>query len=85
MPTITRKNGLRCETWGDGHLEWYSDVSGYRHRIDGPAVIFNDGSMMWWLNDTCYSLDAYMDALHMSSEDMVLFKLKWGGRHVLWK
>ena len=33
----------------DGNQRWF-DVNGQHHRLDGPAVIWADGSQEWWVN-----------------------------------
>jgi hypothetical protein len=35
--------------WPDGTKLWYQ--RGFRHREDGPAIIWTDGNHEYWLND----------------------------------
>jgi len=33
----------------NGHKQWW--LNGKIHRLDGPAVIWNDGLKHWYIND----------------------------------
>lgn len=39
----------------DKYTEWYSN--GKRHKVDGPAVIHEDGHTEWWLNGQHHRTD----------------------------
>ena len=41
-----RKNGLIIDSYGT--KRWY--LNDKLHRIDGPAVEYEDGSKEWWIN-----------------------------------
>ena len=43
-----RTGGKPAATLGDGGQRWFNQ--GLLHRVDGPAVIFPDGSASWYLN-----------------------------------
>jgi len=40
----------------DGTKYWY-DVDGLRHRLDGPAMEYADGSKCWYYKDKLHRLD----------------------------
>jgi hypothetical protein len=41
-----------------GTTYWYSDAKcTIRHRDDGPAIIYANGSQSWYLNDKCHRVD----------------------------
>jgi hypothetical protein len=40
----------------NGNKEW-RNPQGQRHRIDGPAVEYADGTKVWWLNDQLHRTD----------------------------
>ena len=39
-----------------GYLFWFS-ASGQRHREDGPAVEWSNGTKEWYINGVCLSED----------------------------
>lgn len=43
-------NGEIYKTEGFGYIKWVKGYSDFPHRLDGPAIIFDDGSMEWWQN-----------------------------------
>ena len=36
-----------------GTVEWYNE-NGQRHREDGPAIEWADGTVEWWLHNVKY-------------------------------
>lgn len=42
-----------CQTFEHGNKAWYLDKM--LHRLDGPAVIWNDGTKYWYINGAGYS------------------------------
>lgn len=62
----------------DGTEVWYED--GERHRADGPAIIYVDGSRpQWFLRGKNIKDSAeYQRLTGLSDADIVLFKLKYG-------
>ena len=58
----------------------YRLPDGQLHREDGPAIIYSETMVSWYLNNyKFYSVDAYLDANdHISDEDKTLLKLEWG-------
>ena len=36
-----------------GYKEWY--IRGYRHRLDGPAVVYNEGAEEYWVNNKLHN------------------------------
>lgn len=57
---LNRKNGPCIVTTG-GYVAWYLDNK--RHRIDGPAMIWSDGSEEYFLNDKQYTKEEYYEKL----------------------
>ena len=57
--------------------EWW--YSGKKHNMYGPAVIWPDNSVEWWLNDKhCYSVDSWIRELErLEPKHAALMKLKW--------
>ena len=41
----------------DNYTEWY--LNDQRHREDGPAIEYSDGSKHWWLNGKGYTESDY--------------------------
>ncbi len=50
------KDGLYIDSNGNKH--WF--LNGERHRTDGPAVEFKDGTKLWYLNDESLSENDYL-------------------------
>lgn len=47
---------------------------GMRHREDGPAAIYSDGSYCWFLNDILYGTkESYFNALSEEAKTKCLF------------
>ena len=44
---------VRVNSYGD--KQWY--LNGQRHREDGPAIEFNNGSQLWYLNGQLHRED----------------------------
>jgi len=40
----------------DGAKRWYNE-NGDLHRLDGPAIIYSDGTKYWYRNGRCYRTD----------------------------
>jgi hypothetical protein len=45
-----------CETDEYGTKFWYNN-SGRRHRTDGPAIVYTDGCMMWFVHGERHRTD----------------------------
>lgn len=54
---------------------WYN--ANY-HRIDGPAIEWENGEVGWWLDGMLYDLSDYLDANHyITNEEKTLLVLKY--------
>ena len=49
------RNGCITDTHGD--KKWYKD--GKRHRLDGPAVEYANGTKHWYVDDKEYSEEEF--------------------------
>jgi hypothetical protein len=49
------KNEPTLEIDSAGNKFWY--LYGERHRVDGPAIEWANGSESWWLNDNRHRVD----------------------------
>ena len=59
-----------CITWYNKHGEW--------HREDGPACIYRDGSVEWFINGTTYwSFAEWLIELNKSDEAKMLLRLQY--------
>ena len=47
--------------------EWYNDQC-QRHRLDGPAVEYNNGDKEWYLNDKQYTEEDFLKATRPATE-----------------
>ena len=55
------------------------------HRLDGPAMIWEDGDFDWWINGFCityqirpWANEIGIDLDNLTDDDKVLIKLAWG-------
>ena len=47
---IMRKNTMsRLTIYKDGNRRWYNE-KGQLHRLNGPAIEFNNGNKFWYIN-----------------------------------
>lgn len=60
----------------DGTKLWYNKDR-QLHRIDGPAVIWPDGYVTWWLNGNLYSFTEWADQLKLDPKKRLQMVLKW--------
>ena len=91
----TAKFGIKVDSNGAFHCDdgpafigetchsWY--IHGKKHRLDGPAVVYNDGPSSWWINGRCVDKQIKswadtqgIDLDNLSDNDKVLIKLTWG-------
>jgi len=52
-------------------------LNGRLHRLDGPAVIYVDGTEEWYLNGIVYFFKDYCKKLKLTDENIVFLKLKY--------
>ena len=70
-----RTDGPACEH-ADGTKEWA--INDQLHRDDGPAVEWADGGKEWFLNGERLSFDEWLDQVHMTDEEKIMYKLEYG-------
>ncbi len=56
-----------------GHYMWY--VNNKKHRDDGPAVIYSDGSKQWLLDGFFYSQEEWFELLTPEEKEKALFNM----------
>lgn len=69
-------DGHQTSVFVDGTRTWY--FAGQIHRIDGPARIWTDGYVEWWVYGEFMTFDAWLTCAEISDEDLVMFKLQYG-------
>jgi hypothetical protein len=52
-------------------------INDKRHREDGPAVIFADGTHYWYLNDIEYSFEEFLKQPEITDEIRTFLLLKY--------
>ena len=57
-----------------GAKQW-RDGNDHFHRIDGPAFIWPNGKVEWFVNNHVYSFDNFVDIVQWTGEDIVMYKL----------
>jgi|TARA_R110000765_G_scaffold381040_1_gene472266 hypothetical protein len=56
---------------------WYNE-EGSLHREDGPACIYDDGSVNWCLNGLTYpSFNAWCNKLNKTDEEKMMLRLRY--------
>jgi hypothetical protein len=60
----------------DGDIFWY-DEEGFNHREDGPAMIYANGKVAWYLNDIKYSFAEWCDNVNISDEVKMMLRLSY--------
>ena len=83
MKIIDLGNGAECKIYDYGKY-WY--LNGKRHRIDGPAIEWANGSKNWYLNGKYHRTDGpaielvsgrkywYINGIEYSEEDFDMAK-----------
>jgi hypothetical protein len=61
----------------DGDVYWYNEL-GETHRDDGPAIIYDDGEVEWYLNDEEYTLEDWLKLSTIPDEDKMILRLQYG-------
>jgi hypothetical protein len=61
--TWALENGAKKCPWNDG-VEWCTPSEdprghGHHHRVNEPAVVWQDGSEEWWLNGIPYTDETF--------------------------
>jgi len=70
-----RKIKPYCIEFSDGAKHW--KVNRKLHHEDAPAVIWDDGSIVWCLNDIEYSFERWCKILNKTDEEKIFLKLKY--------
>jgi hypothetical protein len=60
----------------DGTIRWYND-EGRSHREDGPASIYLDGRVYWYLNDKNYPFNRWCTEVNIPDEQKLLLRLQY--------
>jgi hypothetical protein len=70
-----REGGPAVIYHSTGYEMWYQN--GKLHRTDGPAEIFDDGTIVWWLNHNKFKFIDWLNAVPMSEQEKTFLILKW--------
>ena len=55
---MTKKNMTKyIVTVDENGTRWWYNENNLRHRTDGPAIEYADGSKFWYLHDKCHRVD----------------------------
>jgi hypothetical protein len=60
----------------EGARRWFNEAGQY-HREDGPAFIWHDGSVDWYINDKSYFFDDWCDKVSISDEAKMMLRLQY--------
>jgi hypothetical protein len=60
-----------------GTIVWYNE-EGFYHREDGPAVIYPDGEVEWYLNSEPYEFAKWCTLVSITDEDAMMLRLQYG-------
>ncbi len=85
MNYSTKETALKVKKWNDipayftgvvkflNNYYWF--VNGIRHREDGPAVIFSNGSKYWWLNGWSYFQEEWFNVLTPEQKEKFIWNM----------
>jgi hypothetical protein len=59
-----------------GDTYWYNK-KGILHREDGPAVIWHDGRVCWYLNNREHTFNEYLKLTPITKETKLLLRLQY--------
>ena len=57
---------------------WFRRGDGFRHREDGPSVIYSDGIVEWHFEDKGYTFEKWCELTNKTDEEIVQLKLQYG-------
>jgi hypothetical protein len=60
----------------DNEIYWYNE-EGLVHRVDGPAILYPDGDISWYLYDYKYDFDEWLKLTPISDEQKMLLRLQY--------
>jgi hypothetical protein len=58
-------------------VTWYNEQDAC-HRVDGPAVIYSNGSAAWYLDGNVYPFKEYLKLAPITDEQKLLLRLQYG-------
>ena len=58
-----------------GDQYWYQN--GKEHRENGPAFIYVNGEISWWLHGECYTFDEWCIELNKTPKEKAYLALKY--------
>jgi len=58
------------------NIYWYNEDGEY-HREDGPACIFYNGELEWWLDDHFYKFAEWLIKSPISDEEKMMLRLQY--------
>ena len=79
---IETEHGHVMEKYDDGSIECF-DTEYYKrnimvwHNTVGPALIWNDGEVNWFIEDIELSFDEWCKETNKTPEEIVMLKLKY--------
>lgn len=53
-------------------------VHGFTHRTDGPAVVFNSGEAVWYINGTWYPFETWCKVLNKTPAEITALRIEYG-------
>jgi len=61
----------------DNERSKYYYNNGKRHRENGPAIIYYNGDVRWYLNGIKYSFEEWIEKTSLTDEEKIFLKLKY--------
>ncbi len=65
---IFHREDIHAIEFANGTKHWH--LNGKKHRLDGPATIWNDGSFEYWINNMLYSEKEFLMLSKFNKEDI---------------
>ena len=72
---LHRDDDLPAMIWDDGSQFWYRN--GEFHRENGPADMYANGDIVWWLNGEYYDFDEWCLKLDKSPKEKAMLMLTY--------
>jgi len=76
FPEKEKKAKPYCIEYSNGTKKWI--INRKLHHEDGPAIIWDDGSKFWYLNDIEYSFEEFLEKTPISDEEKIFLRFKYG-------
>ena len=71
---VIQPNGSYLNKYGT--IRWY-DKNNHLHREDGPAIIYKNNHILWFLNGTQYDFKEWLTLTPITDKQKLLLRLQY--------